>query len=222
MVIGSVLAVCFLTEPKEGEEGPEIYSAAGWLCELQYGDSMIDTLTISVSPDGNFSYYESLLSSYIGRGTWYQEGNKLYLTDTGTRASKYVFLVEADGIRFVASESTDNFAWARLPDGAKLPRTMVEVIPGHREEQIEQLLLGTFVDGGDGYLYFEDTQGTHWKVRGLWFSSGIEPMEPGMQYYVSYTGEPKQINEVFSGEKIATFQIDAIEIWKREEGANSP
>ena len=217
LIVGSVLAVCFLTEPHDSGEEPEIYSASGRHYALQYGDSMIDTLTIAVSPDGSFTYYENLVSSYIGRGTWYQEGDKLYLTDTGTRASRYVFLVEADGIRFVASESTDTFFWANLPDGAKIPRTMIEVIPSQGEEQIGQLLLGTFVDSGHGYLYFEDTQGTYWKVRGLWFSSGMNPMEPGMQYYISYDGEPKQIHEEFSDNRTATIYVEAINIWKGQE-----
>ena len=216
LIVGSILAVCFLTEPGDGTESgkeTEIYSASGRHYALQYGDSMIDTLTIAVSPDGRFTYYESMYSSYIGRGTWYQEGDKLYLTDTGTRASRYVFLVEADGIRFVASESTDTFFWANLPDGAKIPLTMIEVNPSQEEEQIGQLLLGTFVDSGHGYLYFEDTQGTYWKVRGLWLSSG-NTMEPGMQYYISYDGEPKQIHEEFSENRTATIYVEAVNIWK--------
>ena len=40
----------------------------------------------------------------------------------------------ADGIRFVASESTDNFYWVYLPDVTKIPRTTFEVIPSQREE----------------------------------------------------------------------------------------
>lgn len=129
LIVGSVLAVCFLTEPKKDVEEPEIYSAAGMHYQLQYGDSMIDTLTITVSADGNFTYYENLASSYIGMGSWYQEGNKLYLYDTGGRGSQYVFLVEADGIRFVKAESTDDFFWVHLHDGTKIPGIRVSSEP---------------------------------------------------------------------------------------------
>ena len=42
-------------------------------------------------------------------------------------------------------------------------------------------------------------------------------MEEGKQYWVSYWGNPEPINEAFGEDLVAAFQINANEIWRRDE-----
>lgn len=74
---------------------------------------------IRLNDDGTFSYYEGMLSSYIGRGTWVMEGDIITLTDDPKWSSYHFvnhFKKNGDELIFIAEEST-NFLFVKVEDG---------------------------------------------------------------------------------------------------------
>ena len=83
--------------------------------------------TIQIFEDGTFQYYEGMLSSYIGMGTWTLDENTLCLKDWEYRFSEdfttmepYVrtnhFKVEEDCLLWLA-ENSDNFLYLDVVEG---------------------------------------------------------------------------------------------------------
>ncbi len=73
---------------------------------------------IVLHEDGTMSYYEGLLSSHLGMGTWTLEKGILTITEgekTGYAAANR-FRVEEDAIVFLA-EGSDNFLYLKVTDG---------------------------------------------------------------------------------------------------------
>lgn len=76
--------------------------------------------TISVHSDGTFSYYEGMLSSYIGVGTWELEGDILVLSDDAEIGYPFVnrFRVDGEDLVFLAEDSS-NFIYVKVSDGER-------------------------------------------------------------------------------------------------------
>lgn len=76
--------------------------------------------TIALKDDGTFSYYEGLLSSYIGMGTWDLDEEILHLSDTGmqSRVENYYFRLD-DGNLVYLSENSDQFLYVDVLDGER-------------------------------------------------------------------------------------------------------
>lgn len=74
--------------------------------------------TITIMDDGTFSYYEGLLSSYIGMGNWTLDGDILHLSDTEsqTKTRNYYFHVDGSDLVFI-SENSDSFSYIDVADG---------------------------------------------------------------------------------------------------------
>ena len=70
--------------------------------------------TITLNNDGTFQYYEGLLSSYIGNGSWELEGNTLTLSDD--RSAINYFTVESEKLVFQEKDSS-NFLHITVSDG---------------------------------------------------------------------------------------------------------
>ena len=68
---------------------------------------------ITLYHDGTFQYYEGGLSSYIGMGTWKQEGDILTMYDE--RYLKNLFRVEGNSLVFIEEGST-NFTYIKVED----------------------------------------------------------------------------------------------------------
>lgn len=75
---------------------------------------------ITLNVDGTFSYYEGLLSSYIGIGTWVLEGDALVLSDDEDVGYKFVnyFRVD-DGCLAFQEERSSNFLYVKVSDGER-------------------------------------------------------------------------------------------------------
>ena len=73
--------------------------------------------TITLNSDGTFQYYEGLLSSYIGKGSWELEGNTLTLSDD--RSAINYFTVESGKLIFQEKNSS-NFLHVTVSDGENL------------------------------------------------------------------------------------------------------
>ncbi len=84
------------------------------------GEGFGGDFTIALGEDGSFSYYEGMLSSYIGSGEWSFDGERLRLADVGMqdRVRELSFDAYGDVLTYVADES-DGFIYVDLPDGAR-------------------------------------------------------------------------------------------------------
>lgn len=74
--------------------------------------------TIRIFGDGTFTYYEGMLSSYIGIGTWRVEEDVLILMDTGLESytRHFRFRVE-NGYLYYMTEASDAFTYVDVADG---------------------------------------------------------------------------------------------------------
>lgn len=81
-------------------------------------DGMGGDFNIYIYEDGTFTYYEGMLSSYIGIGTWTVKGSRITLTDDDEMGFAYVnhFEIVGDNLSFIEKDS-DNFLYVKVKDG---------------------------------------------------------------------------------------------------------
>ena len=74
--------------------------------------------TIQINDDGTFGYYEGLLSSYIGMGSWIVDNDILVLSDDGGMGYPLVNRFEVkDGDLVFLSEDSSNFMYVHVEIG---------------------------------------------------------------------------------------------------------
>lgn len=74
--------------------------------------------TIQINDDGTFGYYEGLLSSYIGIGSWILDNDILVLSDDDDIGYPLVNRFEVkDGDLVFLSEDSSNFLYVNVADG---------------------------------------------------------------------------------------------------------
>ncbi|MBQ0010901.1 MAG: helix-turn-helix transcriptional regulator [Ruminococcus sp.] len=73
--------------------------------------------TICLLADGRFSYYETMLSSYLGFGHYkcFEDGRMILETDDGKFRNTFIYSAVDDTLTFVADGST-NFLYKKLAD----------------------------------------------------------------------------------------------------------
>lgn len=83
-------------------------------------DGFGGAFSISFEEDGSFTYYEGLLSSYLGVGRWSLDGDMLTLADDDVMGYPFVnhFTVRGDDLIFLAEDST-NFLYVKVGDGER-------------------------------------------------------------------------------------------------------
>lgn len=116
-----VVAVCFLTSPKDTIEGKVYtYEKSG----------VLGNFTISLFEDGTFHYTEGMASSYLATGKWTEKGNILTLTDDENLGYKLVnrFRKDGDTLYFIA-EGSSNFLYVTVQDGERFTYTFDTEIP---------------------------------------------------------------------------------------------
>lgn len=81
--------------------------------------------TITLLADGQFTYYETMISSYIGHGhyTSFEDGKIILETDDGKFRNTFLYSAEDDTLTFVADGST-NFTYKKLADGTVFRRSV--------------------------------------------------------------------------------------------------
>lgn len=100
---------------------------AGSYSHKNYGGSDIDCFSISLKEDGVCTYYETMISSYIGFCKYTVNGDVVTITDdgipgvNGSITHTYKFRYNDDKLIFLADES-DKFMYITLPDGAIFDR----------------------------------------------------------------------------------------------------
>lgn len=202
LVIGSVLAVCFLTEPAETEK---IHVAGKSYIYEKTDDSMWE-FVIYIQKDGTFSYSEGLLSSYIGMGHWEVKGGKLYLYDKGlsNKIRTYVFRVESNALVFCGKES-DQFIYLEVADGAHF------FFYEELKPIVNHLIFVDILDIQEDYFIGVDAMGTRWKIN-PYFDTITEDMK---KCWVSYYGKV----DVLEGDE-AKYEVGASRCWLFAENSS--
>ena len=72
--------------------------------------------TITLNRDGSYSYYEGLLSSYMGSGFWDVENGKIVMNETGGYEAYFVFALK-DGNLVYLDQSSKNFLYVKVEPG---------------------------------------------------------------------------------------------------------
>ena len=93
---------------------------------------------IYINEDGTFTYYEGMLSSYFGIGTWDVKKSVLTLTDDDEMGFALVnhFRINGDKLIFI-EEDSDNFLYVNVKDGESFIGEPFRT----DEQQISSLLL---------------------------------------------------------------------------------
>ena len=83
-----------------------------------------DAFTITLNPDGTYQYFETMISSHLGFGSYTVEDGIVTLVDSqipgvnGSLTHTYQFKY-ADGKLIFLAEESDSFMYINLPDGAE-------------------------------------------------------------------------------------------------------
>ena len=101
---------------------------AGSYSRKNNGGSDINCFSISLQEDGTCTYYETMISSYIGFCKYTLDGDVIVINDhnlpgvSGSVTRTYKFRYNDDKLIFLAGES-DKFMYITLPDGAIFDRS---------------------------------------------------------------------------------------------------
>lgn len=204
LLLGTVLAVCFLTDPMQEAENPTepvsfqiagktyIYEKPGF-----YGP-----FTIDIEYNGTFTYYVGYASSYIGHGIWERKDSKLYLYDNGLSVTKtFAFEIENDCLMFLSAES-DQFMYLAVSDGERFfayERTEVES---------SSLIYVTVIEKKTTYFIGMDVLGNKWKIR----YKNAERIKDVSHCWVKYYGSPTELE----GEPLQ-YTVEATACWQYRE-----
>ena len=82
------------------------------------GEGFPDKFAITLFEDGSFSYYEGMLSSYIGFGSWEENDGMITLTTKSGYDLVHRFRIVENALVFIAEDS-DNFIYVKISDGEK-------------------------------------------------------------------------------------------------------
>ena len=79
-----------------------------------------DRFKISLNPDGTYTYFERIYSSYLGIGSWSVNGDVLTLTDDDEIGYplKNSFRIDGNYLIFLEDSST-NFIYVKVNDGER-------------------------------------------------------------------------------------------------------
>ena len=83
-----------------------------------------EAFTITINDDGTYSYYESLLSSYIGNGKWSVADGVLTLSDDSRPEIVNYFKIDGEDLVFLEEGST-NFLYVKVKDGERFHGAMM-------------------------------------------------------------------------------------------------
>lgn len=209
------LAVCFLTNPVSDEPDPSFLNTqepyAGKTCLYEkegfYGD-----FTITLYNDGTFTYYEGMASSYIGMGTWEQDGDIVTLSDDHFTITNH-FTMEGDDLVFIR-EGSSNFIYVRVQDGERFRCTGEAFKTGNGADSIENTpdvaaFEAEILEVHDGYFLVEPVAGS-WELSSAdRIEVPMKNMDPSLEpqagdiIEIEYSGEiletyPARLHEVYS------------------------
>lgn len=85
------------------------------------GEGAGGDFTLTLKPDGTYTFYEGPLSSYLGGGTWSVYYSTVHLTETSGFDLRFTFAADGADLVYLASNS-DPFPYVDVPDGARFLR----------------------------------------------------------------------------------------------------
>ena len=119
------------------------------------GEGFGGDFSITLNEDGSFSYYEGLLSSYIGLGTWSVKGDVITLTDE-TYSFVNHFRMDGNDLVFI-SENSSNFMYQQIEDGA---RFLLSTTGASSAQWSEWELDVSYTEAANGGISLRDVFGT--------------------------------------------------------------
>ena len=122
--------------------------------EYRYeGEGFGGNFTLTVSEDKTFLFSEGYLSSYLGTGTWFLEGARLYLEERESPFYRFVFMPTADALFYLADES-DPFPYVQVANHARFDKLSQE-----NGAIVADLSFRSFSGGGPEYsVQIEDPE----------------------------------------------------------------
>ena len=169
---------------------------------LYEGEGIMGSFTITLYDDGTFTYYEGMASSYIGVGSWVQDGDTITMIDDGHGGYGLVnhFRLDGNDLVFVDKDSA-NFVYVKVKDGEKFHRTgeafkqndntdgSVQIMPSQKLSLNDVIILSqkgydlTWSDF-EQFKYIETGSGLYIRVYEinemyeLWIGGGSPDSEP--------------------------------------------
>lgn len=93
-------------------------------------EGIMGKFTITLYNDGTFSYYEGMASSYLGFGSWTQNGDAITLTDDGHGGLGLINHFEFDKTDLIfVEEGSSNFIYVKVQNGERFYYTGEAVKP---------------------------------------------------------------------------------------------
>lgn len=163
VLVTALACVCAFgqAEPPEEEAGPDGLTWPDGVSEMTYvrdAGGFGGNFGVTLNRDGTFSYYEGLLSSYIGLGTWTEEDGVIRLADEVLK-NDYYFTVE-DGNLIFRAEGSAAFMHVDVADGERFSRRAEKpmdesgdaVIAGEVEVAFRNDVPQEVLDAAKGYV----------------------------------------------------------------------
>lgn len=85
------------------------------------GEGFGSAFTLTLEPDGTYSFYEGVLSSYMGTGRWEYTDPYLSLSEEGGAFLYFTLIPATDALFFLSGSSTD-FPYVKVPDLGRFDR----------------------------------------------------------------------------------------------------
>ena len=130
ILLATLLPVALLTACTSGPDVTITYGAY----ERPNGESspVQDSFTITLNQDGTYYYYESMVSSHIGSGTYTVDGDTIVLAETsnnieGDPVEYRFYFTYTDGKLVFDADRSSDFRYIDLPDGAEF--SLIQDLP---------------------------------------------------------------------------------------------
>lgn len=118
VLICIVVAVCFLTNPEKDKGNGEVVFGT-YAKNDSMENPMFSWSGLTINEDGTFTFSPSVISSYMGAGTWTIEGDYVTFNDIGMGDNRKEVFRYGDGkLYYEADKSASDSMWG-LDDGAE-------------------------------------------------------------------------------------------------------
>ena len=175
-------------------------------------EGILGSFAITLYEDGSFTYFEGLASSYIGNGSWMQEGDNITMTDDGEGSYGLVnhFKFVGENLVFVEQNSS-NFVYVKVKDGERFYRKG-EAFKSNgviiNSDISVSSLYAKVLEIHDGYFIVEPVEGS-WELRS---ASKIEvPMKNMEPSHEPQVGDILEIE--YDGQLQETYPARIIEVY---------
>lgn len=175
-----VVAVCFLTNPKKNNK--EEIAFGTYVKNDSANDSMLYWSGLTINEDGTFSFSPSVISSYMGTGTWEVDGDYVTFSDVGMGdIRKEVFQYVDGNLYYVKDMSSTNSMWGLadetefvlnleyyhkdvMVNNEELSQQLQEIEESNSSAASDETLSSEYV--GIKTNIFEEMSGEYWMLSG--------------------------------------------------------